>query len=76
MSEKTAAIKKFEYSPLSKELKAQISTAEKQYKKKGEKILKSDAKSDLVYSKDFTFYNTTALKILLIVLLIQNEMVQ
>ena len=65
MLEKAPALKKFEYSPLDKELKAQTSTAKKQYQildevfesnKKEEKILKSYAKSNLVYSKDFTFY--------------------
>ena len=52
-------------SPLGKELKARTSAAEKQYQKldkvcesnkKEEKILKSCGKSNLVYSKDFTFY--------------------
>ena len=58
-------MKIFEYSPLGKELKAQTNGAEKQYQKldkvfecnkKEEKILKRLAKSNLFYSKDFTFY--------------------
>ena len=58
-------MKRFEYSPLGKELKARTCDEEKQYQKldkvfesnkKGEKILKSRAESNLVYSKDFTFY--------------------
>ena len=62
--EKASAIKIFEHS-IGKELKAQINAAEKQYQKLGkvfesnkneEKIPKSCAKSNLVYSKDFTSY--------------------
>ena len=65
MLEKTAAIKRFEYSQLGKELIVQTSAAEKRCKKLDkvfesvkteEKILKARAKSNLVYSKDFTFY--------------------
>ena len=65
MLEKAASVKVFEHSPLGKELKAQTCTAEKQYQKLGkafkfnkneEKILKSRAKTSIVYSKDFTFY--------------------
>ena len=61
---KSAALKRFEYSPLGKEFKAQTGAAEKQYQKldkvfesnkKEEKFLKNRAKSVLVYSKDFTF---------------------
>ena len=62
--EKAAATKRFEYSPLGKELKAQTSAAKKQYQKldkvfeynKKEKKLKSRVKSNLIYSKEFTFY--------------------
>ena len=65
MLEKAVALKRFEYSPLGKELKAQTNDAGKQYQevdkvfesnKKEEKTLKSCANSNLVYSKDFTFY--------------------
>ena len=63
--EKAAGLKRFEYSPLGKELKAPTSAAEKQYQKldkifesnkKEEVIKKSRAMSNLVYNKDFTFY--------------------
>ena len=82
MLEKAAAMKRFEYSPLGKELKAQTCDEEKQYQKldkvfesnkKGEKFLKSRAESNLVYSKDFTFY-TTLMKLLKF-FLIQNKMI-
>ena len=65
MLEKAAALKRSEYSPLGKELKAQTSAAEKQYQildkafesnKRVEKNFKSCAKPNLVYSKDFIFY--------------------
>ena len=64
MLEKAAAIKRFEYSPLGKELKAYTSAAEKQYQKleflnlikRKKKFKESCAKSNLVYSKEFTFY--------------------
>ena len=63
--EKAAELIKFKYLPLGKELEAQHSAAEKHYQKsdkvfesnkKEEKIVKIRAKSNLVYSKDFTFY--------------------
>ena len=65
--EKAAALKRFEYSPLGKKLKAQTSAVEKirQYRrlekdfesnKKKEKAKRSRAKSNPVYSKDFIFY--------------------
>ena len=62
--EKDAALKRFEYSPLGKELKTQTSVAEKQYQKfnntfesnKKEELKRSHAKSNLVYNKYFTFY--------------------
>ena len=63
--EKAAALKRFEYLPLGKELKVQTSAAEKQYEKL-EKYFKSSkkeeitekrcAKSNLVYSKDSAYY--------------------
>ena len=65
MLEKTSAVKRFEYELLGKKLKAQASAAEKQYQnldnvfesnKREEKIKRSRAKSNLVYSKVFTFY--------------------
>ena len=71
MLEKAAAIKRFGYLPLGKKLKAWTCAAEKQYQKldkvfesnkKEEKILKSCAKSNLVYSKDFTFYKHRNIK--------------
>ena len=58
-------MKRFQYSPLGKELKTQTSAAEKEYKKldkvfesnkKEEKVKKSRPKSNLVGSKDLTFY--------------------
>ena len=82
--EKSAAFKKFEYFSLGKELKAQNSAAEKQYQKldkvfesnkKEVKILKSRTKSNLVYSKDLLFTNTTTLMNFLNVLFIQNKMI-
>ena len=66
--EKAAAIKRFEYSPLGKELKKQTSVAEKQYQnfdnvfecdkieEDKTKSRKSRTKSNLVYSNYFTFY--------------------
>ena len=62
--EKAAAIKRFEYPPLGEELKAQTSSAERQYEKlekfliliKERKIKRSHAKSNLFYSKEFAFY--------------------
>ena len=68
MLEKAAVIKRFEYSPLGKELKKGTSVAEKQYQKfdsgfgsneKEEVKIKnkrSCAKPDLVYNNYFTFY--------------------
>ena len=59
--EKAVALKRFEYLPLGKELKAQTSDAEKQYEKleedfkpsKKEEIIEAScAKSNLVYSND------------------------
>ena len=60
--EKAAELKRFEYSPICKELNAQISAAEKQYKKLGkdfefnkkEEKMKNIKKSNLVYRKGFT----------------------
>ena len=58
-------MKRFESPPLGKGLTAQTSAAEKQYQKlhkvfesnkKEEKNHKGRAKSNLFYSKDFTFY--------------------
>ena len=63
--EKAAALKRFEYSPLDKELKKQTSVAEKQYQKldnafesnkrkevkKSNNNKKSHAKSNLLYNK-------------------------
>ena len=63
--EKAAELTKFKYLLLGKELEAQNSAAEKHYQKldkvfesnkREEKIVKLRAKSNLVYSKDFTFY--------------------
>ena len=63
--EKAAALKRFEYSPLSRESKLQTSAAEKQYQKldhvfqsnkKERKNEISRAKSNIICSKDFTFY--------------------
>ena len=60
--EKATTTKRFKYSPLSSELKKQTSIAEEQYQKLDKafedktKNKKSRAKSNLIYSKDFTFY--------------------
>ena len=68
MLEKAAALKRFENSPLGKELKNQTGVAEKQYQKLNnafesnkneENKTKSEispAKSDLAYNNYFTFY--------------------
>ena len=78
--EKASSIKRFEYLPIGKELKAQTSATKKQYQKldkvfesneKEEKFSKSRAKS----IQDFTFSNTTTPKNLLNVLFIQKEMI-
>ena len=82
--EKASSIKRFEYLPIGKELKAQTSATKKQCQKldkvfesneKEEKFSKSRAKSILVYNQDFTFSNTTTPKNLLNVLFIQKEMI-
>ena len=66
--EKAAAMKRFKYSPLGKELKKQTSVAEKQCQKLGNafksnkkeefkiKSKRTCAKSNLVYNNQFTFY--------------------
>ena len=68
--EKAATIKRFEYSPSGKELKAQNETAKKQYQildkiyeynetiNKNDKtvIYKTHSKSDLIYDSSHTFY--------------------
>ena len=65
--EKAPALKRFEYSPLGKELKAQTDTAKKQYYKFDdtnefdEKInkkspLKNCSKSDLIYDTNHSFF--------------------
>ena len=50
MLENTTAIKRFEYSPLGKELKAQTSAAEKQYQKL-DKVFESDKKEEKFFKK-------------------------
>ena len=66
--EKAAALKRFEYSPLGKDLKKQTSVAEKLYQKLGNsfesnkkeedktKSKTNRAKSNLVYNNSITFY--------------------
>ena len=59
--EKAASIKRFEYSPLGKELKKQTSVAEKQYQefesnKKEKKIKRRRTNSNIVYDNCFTFF--------------------
>ena len=66
--EKAAAIKRFQYLLLGKELKAQINIAKKQYQKldntyEFDKIIKKEkptlenySKSDLIYSSNYSFY--------------------
>ena len=68
LGEKTAALKRFEYSPLGKELKNQTSVAEKQYQKldntyESDKIIKKEkpklenySKSDLIYDANHSFF--------------------
>ena len=74
MLEKAAAVKRFEHTPLGKELKKQTSVAEKQYQKldntfesnKNEenkpKNKRNRAKSNLVYNNYFTFYKYDNIK--------------
>ena len=66
--EKAATMKRFEYSPLAKEIKAQTDTAKKQYQKvaetfefdniikKEEPIFKDYNKSNLIYNSKYSFY--------------------
>ena len=68
MLEKAATLKRFEYSPLGKELKAQTHFAKKPYQKlndtfgfdkiikKEKPALQSYSKSNLIYSSKNTFY--------------------
>ena len=75
--ERAAALKRFGYFPLGKELKKQTIVAEKQYQKlesnkKEEK--KSCAMSNAYHSKDFTFYKYH--DIILIILLINVLLIQ
>ena len=64
MLRKAAAIERFEYFLLGKELKKTASVAEKQYQKfddafefnKKEEVEKSQSKSKLVYNDYFTFH--------------------
>ena len=58
--EKAAALKRFEYSPLGRELKRQTSVAEKQYQKldntyKSDKITKKEnySKSNVIYDANY-----------------------
>ena len=62
---KAVALNRYKYSPIGKKLKAQTSAGEKQYRKlkkvvefnkMEENFLKRCAKSNIVCSKDFTFY--------------------
>ena len=61
MLRKAAAIKRFEYSPLSSEVRKQTSVAEEQYQKldkvfeQKEKDRRSRAKSNIVYNKCYNF---------------------
>ena len=79
--EKAAALKRFEYSPLGKELKPQTSAADKQYQKldktfesnKNEEVIKKVVLSQIKSTiKILLFTNTTTLNNLLNVLFIQN----
>ena len=66
--EKAATLKRFEYSPLGKELKALTDITEKQYQKlrdtyEFDKIIKKEkptlenySKSDLIYNNNYSFY--------------------
>ena len=63
LPEKAAALKRFEYSLLGKELKKQTSVAEKQYQKldntfEFDKIIKKEnySKSNLIYDANHSFY--------------------
>ena len=81
--ENAAALKRFGYFPLGKELKKQTIVAEKLYQKlesnkKEERIRKCCAVLNVYHSKDFTFYkyHDIILIILLInVLLIQKQII-
>ena len=84
MLEKARPLKRFEYSPLYKELKKQTSAAEKHYQKLG-KVLESNKKEEKmkkvmlsqIYStvKILLFTNTAALMNLLKVLFIQKKLI-
>ena len=66
--EEAATIKRFEYSPLGKELKAQTDIAKKKYQKldktfefhkiikKGKPALKKHNGSNLIYGSKYSFY--------------------
>ena len=68
MLEKAATMKRFEYSPLSRELKSQTDIAKKQYQKldntfEFDKIIKKEGptfkkynKSNLIYNSKYDFY--------------------
>ena len=82
--EKAPALKRFEYSPLGKELKAQTDTAKKQYYKFDdtnefdEKInkkspLKNCSKSDLTYDTNHSFLNIIVIIKLLITSLLNQS---
>ena len=84
MLEKARPLKRFEYSPLYKELKEQTSATEKHYQKLG-KVLESNKKEEKmkkvmlsqIYStvKILLFTNTAALMNLLKVLFIQKKLI-
>ena len=81
--EKDATMKRFEYSPLGKELKAQTDIAKKQYQKlddtdelvrmkKEIPTIKTYKRSNLIYNSKYTFYEYYNIKNLIIFLLRQS----
>ena len=61
--EKAATMKRFEYSPLSKELKAQNDIAKKQYQKldntyEFEKMIKKEKPAFKKYNRSYLIYNS------------------
>ena len=55
--EKAAALKRLEYSPLGKELKKQISVAEKQYQKFGNSFEENETRNKISHGKSNLVYD-------------------
>ena len=84
MIRKAAALRRFEYYPLGKELKAQTDIAKKQYQKlddtfEFDKITKKEkptskryTRSNLIYDSKYSFYPYYNIKNVILFLLYQN----